>query len=486
MLKSETGIQLLKKVNPLIILSALATLFVLIFVWWLFKNAPYKISERIPGLDNRPKSVSESDEVIIGQNFDFYARLDDSITGDWPRFRGSDFDNICKDNTPLAESWDSSGPPVVWQHKLGEGYAAPVIHNGRVFLLDYDEKLKADMLRCYSLKSGNQLWRRWYNVALKRNHGMSRTVPAVTDRYLVSIGPRGHVMCMNPVNGDLLWTIDMEKQFGAKVPFWYSGQCPLIDNDIAVLAPGGTSLLVGVDCASGKLMWQTPNPDSLKMSHSSVLPALIHGRKMYIYNGVGGICGIAADGDETGKMLWMTRDWSPAVMAPSPLYMGNNEIAVASCYGAGGARIRIDRNDSGYKAVVVEKHSPREGLSTDQQTPVMTGDFIWTIMPKDAGELRNQLVCYNRTDLKKPVWTSGKENRFGLGPYIVCGNRMFLLNDDGELSVFRLRNNSATRIKSYRVINGTDAWGPFAMAGGYLLMRDSRNILCLNLGLTGK
>ena len=121
------------------------------------------------------------------------------MPGDWPRFRGADFDNISKDTTPLAETWDTSGPPIVWRTTLGEGYAGPAVHNGRVYLLDYNERKKADVLRCFSLSSGKELWRRWYYVELKRNHGYSRTIPAVTDKYLVTIGPRSHVMCLDPV-----------------------------------------------------------------------------------------------------------------------------------------------------------------------------------------------------------------------------------------------------------------------------------------------
>ncbi len=174
--------------------------------------------------------------------------LTSQVPGEWPRFRGADFDNINKDTTPLAESWDSTGPPVVWKVTLGEGYAGPAVKNGRVYILDYNERRKADMLRCFSLKSGIELWRRWYYVELKRNHGYSRTIPAVTDKYLVSIGPRSHVMCLEPLTGDLLWTIDLEKEYGIPgrekgriTPDFYSGQCPLIDNDVAVLAPGGKS-----------------------------------------------------------------------------------------------------------------------------------------------------------------------------------------------------------------------------------------------------
>jgi len=467
-----------------VVIAAVVIVFFIILALWFSNDFPYPVSERIPGLDNRPRLISESDTVNIGSNFDFFTKLDDSIPGSWPRFRGSDYDNIIKDVTPIADSWGTSGPPVVWKYKLGEGYSAPVIHKSRVYLLDYDEKKRADMLRCFSLKTGKELWRRWYNVALKRNHGMSRTIPAVTDKYLVTIGPKCHVMCVNPLSGDLLWSIDMEKEYGTKVPYWYTGQCPLIDNDIAVLAPGGSSLLIGIDCATGVPVWKTPNPDSLQMSHSSVLPSVINGKKMYIYNAVGGIVGVSADGNDTGKMLWKNTEWNPAVVAPSPLYLGNNEFAVTTCYGAGGGKIRIETSGNGYKAVLAEKHSPREGMSSDQQTPVLTGDHLWAIMPKDAGELRNQLVCYHKSNLRNPVWSSGKDLRFGLGPYILKGNRLFLFNEDGELFVFRVNTGNASLLNRYRILEGVDAWGPLAYAGGYLLLRDSGNLLCLNLGKT--
>jgi hypothetical protein len=37
-------------------------------------------------------------------------------------------------------------------------------------------------------------------------------------------------------------------------------------------------------------------------------------------------------------------------------------------------------------------------------------------------------------------------------------------------------------ISSHKVIKGTEAWGPMAIAGRYLIMRDSRNLLSLNIG----
>lgn len=158
--------QLIRKYSFLS-LGLVVILFLSVLIWWLLRDNTVAIFERVPGMDNRPKMIIRTDSVIIGQYLDTIGEMDEILAGDWPRFRGADFDNISKDTTPIAEIWDTSGPEIVWRNTLGEGYAGPVVHNGRVYLLDYNERKKADMLRCYSLSSGKELWRRWYYVDLK-------------------------------------------------------------------------------------------------------------------------------------------------------------------------------------------------------------------------------------------------------------------------------------------------------------------------------
>ena len=472
----------MRKNLNIIIAAVITATLVILAIWWRVGSGSIVVEPRVPGLDNQPDSGVVLIDVTIGEFFERFAEENTSSVNNWPRFRGADYTNISRDKTPLAESWPTEGPRVVWQHSLGEGHAAPVIMNGRVYLLDYNEEIKADMLRCFSLKTGKELWRRWYSVPLKRNHGMSRTIPAVTEKYLISIGPRGHIMCLEPVSGDLLWTLDLEKEYGAETPFWYTGQCPIIIDDVAIFAPGGDKLMIGVDCNTGSIIWEAPNEKGIKMSHSSIMPINLLGKDMLVYNGVGGIAGVGYKGQDTGKVFWVNTEWSPAVIAPSPVKIKENEIVVLAGYGAGGGVISIARQGDSYSATLVKKHTPREGIASEQQTPVLSGEYLWTILPKDAGILRNQLVCYHITDLVNPVWASGKEERFGLGPFIVAGDRMFLLNDDGELSMFRFNGKSVTLMARYKVIDGIDAWGPFALADGYLLMRDSHNVLCIDVG----
>jgi outer membrane protein assembly factor BamB len=70
-----------------------------------------------------------------------------------------------------------------------------------------------------------------------------------------------------------------------------------------------------------------------------------------------------------------------------------------------------------------------------------------------------------------------------MGPYILSGNKLYLLDDDGKLYLFRIENNKAILVSSHKVLDAIEAWGPMAIAGKYLIMRDARNLLCLDISL---
>lgn len=463
-----------------IIIIVFAVLAGTVLLAWLFHDPVEDFSANVPGLDNRPPKTADTAEVIIGEKFNFYAETETQLQGKWPNFRGASFDNIVTDKTPLIETF-SGQPKIAWTVDLGEGHAAPAIYNGKVYILDYNEIKKADALRCFSLETGEELWKRWYNVHVKRNHGMSRTIPAVTDSFVVTIGPKCHVMCTNPANGDFLWGLDLTSQYGTEIPFWNTGQCPLIDNGIAVLAPGGKSLLIGVDCSTGKIVWETPNPDGWKMSHSSVIPITYKGNKMYVYAAIGGICGISAEEGSAGKILWKTTEFSPSVVAPTPVPLPGDKIYITAGYGAGAMLFKLKGNIGNISVEVLQKYGPTEGLASEQQTPVLYEGFLFGILPKDAGGRRNQFVCCSPDDCKNILWTSGKADRYGLGPYIIADGKFFILNDDGTLHIAKANTNGFELLDKASIIEGVDAWGPLAIADGYLLMRDSKKMVCIDI-----
>ena len=454
----------------------------LIIGWHLYTPHEH-LAVQAPGADNRPEGAARAaNDVLIGEFFMKYDDVPNSeLTGKWSSFRGKLSNNIITTSEKINTSEDEY--PVIWSVETGEGHAAPVIYNGRVYFLDYNEQLSSDALRCFSLETGQELWRRWYRVPIKRNHGFSRTVPVIHDDYIITIGPEGHVMCCDPITGDMKGSLDMQKEFKTEVPAWYTGQCPLVDNEALILAPAGEEvLLAGFDCRTGEMLWTTPNTPKYKMSHSSVMPMTLSSKKTYVYIGVGGICGISAEESDLGSLLWETSKWQPSVAAPSPLQISTNQIFMVAGYGTGGAMLRVDHSGNKWTATVTEQYKANEGLASEQQTPILHNNMIISVLPKDGGGNRGKLVYYSPSNLRSPVWTSAADERFGLGPYIMINNNLFVFKDDGELYVYEVQSQSMKLLKKQRVIvDGADAWGPLAYADGMLIVRDAHIVKCLKI-----
>ncbi|KAA6313520.1 Outer membrane protein assembly factor BamB, partial [termite gut metagenome] len=294
--------------------------------------------------------------------------------------------------------------------------------------------------------------------------------------------PQGHLMCCNPKAGDLKWSIDLQKEYKSEIPFWYAGQCPRVDEGTVIIAPAGDEvLLTGIDCATGEKLWETPNTLGYKMSHSSVMPMTLGGKKTYVYAGVGGVCGISGEKEDKGALLWSAAKWQPNVIAPSPLQLSSNSIFLVAGYGAGAALLKVDRASAGWNASISEQYKPNEGLSSEQQTPILYKDMIISIMPKDGGSLRDKLVAFSPADLHNPLWSSGADERFGLGPYMVINDHLFVFKEDGELYVYAIQNKRMSLLKKQRIMDGADAWGPMAYADGRLIVRDAHTVSCLKI-----
>ena len=469
--------------TKLINIASAITIFVgmLAVGFWLLTDPTTELQISQPGEDNRQEASVFEEIIQIGENFMDFGSFSSKLEGTWTRFRGSDFDNIKKDAVPLKDKWGENDPKTLWSVELGEGHAGPAIFKGQVFLLDYDEETREDALRCFSLESGEEIWRRSYGVHIKRNHGMSRTVPAVTKDYVLSIGPKGHVMCVDRENGNFIWGLDMMKKYGTELPQWYTAQCPLIDGDKAIFSPGGSAIMIAVELETGKLLWETPNSMQWKMSHSSIMPMTLNGKKMYVYSADGGICGVSADGNDEGEILWETNAWNHSVVAPSPLIFEDGKIFLTAGYGAGGMMMQVTAIGNQYSTEVLQEYKAKEGLACEQQTPVVWQGHLFGILPKDAGANRNQLVCVHPDDVTKLVWTSGKTNRFGLGPYMIADGKMYILSDDGTLTMVKPDKGQYIQLAQKKIIDGHDAWAPLAIADGRLLMRDSKTMVCLDI-----
>ena len=116
---------------------------------------------------------------------------------------------------------------------------------------------------------------------------------------------------------------------------------------------------------------------------------------------------------------------------------------------------------------------PPDVFGADQQTPIYYEGYIYGVRPDE------QLVCMDTAG--KVLWASGSENKYGLGPYIIANGMIYVLGDEGVLSLVEATPDGFNKLAQAKVLEGHECWGPPALVAGRLLVRDLTTMVCLDV-----
>jgi outer membrane protein assembly factor BamB len=482
------------KINPLTL--AIPLVAALLGAWqlaaWYSDAEAVKVGLRVPGQDNRPPPEALSSAVAARGAGRLTAGdgKPSAIMAAWPQFRGPDRSGLAPETERVYKSWPAGGPKPLWRVRVGEGHAGAAVWGGRVYLVDYDRANQEDAVRCLSLDDGREIWRYSYPSKTIRNHGMSRTVAATDGQFLVTLGPKCQVCCLKAETGERVWKMDLVREYGATVPNWYAGQCPLLDQGRAIIAPGGSPLMMAVDLPTGKVLWRTENPGDWKMTHSSIMPVELGGVKQYVYCGNRGVVGVSA---ADGKLLWTWPNWKITFATiPSPLQIGSDRLFLTGGYGAGSEMVRFVRQGETDSVAEVYRLKPTV-FGAAQHTPILYGGHLYGVSAENEVGPPDQLVCLDLDGRR--VWSSGPKSTFGLGPQVLVDGVLYVLNaESGELVMVDLSAATYKELGRAKVLEGNDCWGPMAVAGGRLLLRegnhlvgqeDRTELVCIEIGPGG-
>jgi len=449
--------------------GCVVALFVLVV--WLWPRTNPALQPRIPGTDAAPTGETGGANPVLAGKVKPGEGQPASLAGSWPQFRGPNRDGTTTNSGSSSRDWKTNPPREAWSLDVGEGYAGVAVRNGRVYLLDYDRDARQSALRCLSLADGKEIWCFSYPLTIKRNHGMTRTIPVVTEKFVVALDSKCNVFCLDAASGELKWSVSLVREFGATVPEWYAGQCPLVDGDKVILAPGGkNALLLALDLATGKPLWQTPNPHDWKMTHSSIMPMDFASRRLYGYCASKGLVVVDA---KDGAQLCETTDWKIGIATvPSPVPLPDGRIFLTGGYGAGSLILQLEAAESKVTTKTHSRITP-EVFGATQHTPILKDNYLY------GTRADGRFVCLGLDG--KVVWASGSGENFGLGSFLLADDLIYALNDSGKLSLIQASPAAFNLLGQTQVLNGRESWAPMALAGNRLLARDLTRLVCLEI-----
>ncbi len=392
---------------------------------------------------------------------------------DWPQYRGQRRDGISRE-TGLLHAWPQGGPRLIWETAVGQGYAAPSVMGGSVYLNDYNEQQGEWMVRCLTLDDGQEQWRYRIKKRIRPNHAITRAAPATDGVYVFAIDPKCELYCLDARSGELIWKKFLPAEYGSQIPPWYNGQSPLIDSDRLVIATGGRVLMTALTKATGAAIWETENAEQFSLSHGSIMPVEIEGTRQYAYTTLKGLVGIDA---QTGKLLWYFPWRFNTAVCTTPLPLGDGKLLLTSGYHARTVVCQVRRNGDQWAAEEsIALPLPTAGWNSEVHTPIVHQDHIYGIGKKQRG-------LWTCLDLDgNELWNSGGRASFELGGFALADGMFFVL--EGKTGVLRVLDAGADHYKelaNFKLLEGPDVWAPPVISHGRLLIRDLGKLLCLDI-----
>jgi len=115
-------------------------------------------------------------------------------------------------------------------------------------------------------------------------------------------------------------------------------------------------------------------------------------------------------------------------------------------------------------------------FESEQHTPVFHDGHLYGVRTNPGGK---QLACF---DLEgNELWNSGAD-KFERGPYLIANGLLYVMADDGLLTVAEATSAGYRPLDQFQAFDkARHAWGPMALVGGRLILRDLTRMTCLDV-----
>jgi outer membrane protein assembly factor BamB len=380
-----------------------------------------------------------------------------AAAADWNQWLGPSRDGRASFVAPAA--WPEK-PARLWRVTVGEGHSSPVVGGDRVFV--FSREGDAEVLRALALADGRELWKTSYPAPYQMNpaaipHGKGpKSTPVVAEGKVCSFGISGILSCHAAADGKLAWRHDFSKMLGSAPAFFGSSASPLVDAGTLYLNIGSDSQgsFRAFDLATGATRWDAPG---LKPAYASAMLFEIGGRKQIVTLTFDAIVGLDP---ASGKLLWQ----QPYIdqyhqNTPTPLRVG--EMLFFGNIDNGSFGARLVPAGQGLKLEQVWKDEQNSWYMT---SPITDGRRIYALTDKQKGQL---LVV--KPESGEVLWKSpGRQGENA--SLALAGELLLMVDTDGELTVWKA-GDQPQLLRTYTIAE-SPVWASAAWTDKLLVVKD--------------
>ena len=275
------------------------------------------------------------------------------------------------------------------------------------------------------------------------------------------VSGHGKLVCFNESDGRIVWIKNLFKEFNSSNIKWGVNETPVVDGDIMYVTPGGKkNNMVALDRHSGDLIWNSPGTGELT-AYCTPLLFVHNGRKILATHTESYLMGLDA---ATGKLLWKHHQpnrWS--VHANTPIYK-NGYLYYFSGYGQGGGMLELSEDGNS-----IEQVWKTSTMDSRMGGAVLVDGYIY-----GSGDQNRQWQClnwktgkvmYQATDIAK-------------GVVIYADGMLYCYSERGELALVKATPSGFNVVSKTKVTFGSEQhWAHPMIRNGVLYLRHGKALV---------
>jgi outer membrane protein assembly factor BamB len=354
-----------------------------------------------------------------------------------------------------------------WRVTVGVGHSSPVLANGRIYV--FARQGEEEVLLCLDAVSGKEIWRASQTIAYEMNpaamgHGKGpKSTPVVSGGNVCTFGISGVVSCYDTGTGKLKWRREFSKLYPNTSPLYGTAMSPVIDNGLLIAHVGGPDkgALTAFDVETGAVKWSN---DADGPAYASPIILTLAGVRQLVTFMQKDFVGVDA---ATGKLLWKIPAKSE-YDTNSVTAVAYKDMVVFAREGQGLTAIRVAKDGAGLVPKEVWNNKENELYMS---TPVLLGNMLFGLSVRQKGQF-----FAIEADTGKTVWQG--PGRMGENAAILNlgGQALLMLTNEANLIIQPVSAKNYAPVAKYTVA-GSPTWAHPIVFGRRILVKDESTLI---------